>query len=92
MTTKDLEYLELKKMLGQLSTMISMLIPAKVSVSYLTESTCKSRQAIRQYLHNNFEPDKDYWNEGGKIFVSKEVAISILSKANKKNMTAQLAA
>ena len=45
----------------------------------------------RQYLHNNFEPDKDYWNEGGKTFVSKEVAISILSKANNKNMTAKLA-
>jgi len=87
-TNNSLEYLELKNMLGKLSTMISMLIPQKVSVSYLAETTNKSRQSIRQYLINNFEPEKDFWNKGGKIYVNRNTAISILAKANNAQMAA----
>lgn len=85
-TNNNLEYLEMKQMLGQLVTMINMIIPTKVSVSYLVESTGNSRQSVRQYLINNFEPDKDFWLEGGKTFVSKDAAISILERANTKKM------
>ena len=83
----NLEYLELKRMLTQVATMLNMIIPPKVSVSYIAESTCKSRESIRQYLLNNFQPEKDFWKEGGKIFVNKEVAITLLSKYNNKNLT-----
>jgi len=85
---ENLEYLELKNMLGQLATMINMLIPQKVSVSYLAESTSRSRQSVRQYLLNNFEPDKDFWNEGGKTYVNKETAVSILQRANTNKIAA----
>ena len=88
METNNLEYLEMKQMLGQLVTMINMIIPTRVSVSYLVESTGNSRQSIRQYLISNFEPDKDFWNEGGKTFVKKDAAISILERANTKKMLA----
>ena len=83
----NLEYLELKRMLTQVATMLNMIIPPKISVSYIAESTCKSRESVRQYLLNNFQPEKDFWKEGGKIFVSKEVAITLLSKYNNKNLT-----
>lgn len=76
------EYVEIKKYLTQLATMLEMLIPKKVSVSYLAENTGKSRQSIHQYLMNNFEPDRDFWREGGKVFVSKDAAISIMQRAN----------
>lgn len=84
----NLEYLEVKRMLSQMATMLKMIIPHKVSVSYLSESTNKSRQAVRQYLINNFEPDKDFWNEGGKTYVSKDVAICFLSRSNNNQMLA----
>ena len=90
-TMKDqnnLEYIEVKRMLSQMATMLKMIIPNKVSVSYLAESTNKTRQSVRQYLINNFEPDKDFWNEGGKTYVSKDVAISILSRSNNNQMLA----
>jgi len=83
-THKINEYLEVKGMLSQLVTMIHMLIPQKVSVSYLAESTNKTRQSVRKFLINNFEPEKDYWNEGGKIFVSQQTAITILSRKDYK--------
>lgn len=76
------EYIEIKNYLTQLTTMIEMLIPRKVSVRYLVESTGKSRNSIHQYLMNNFEPDRDFWREGGKVFVSKDAAISIMQRAN----------
>lgn len=82
------EYLEIKSYLTQLATMLNMLIPAKVSVSYLAESTGKSRQSVHQYLMNNFEPEKDFWKEGGKVYVSKEAAISILQRANNVRIAA----
>ena len=85
-TNNNLEYLEMKQMLGQLVTMINMIIPQKISVSYLAESTGKNRSSVRKYLINNFEPDKDFWQEGGKTFVSKQAAISILQRANTKKM------
>lgn len=77
------EYLELKRMLSELNSMIKMLIPKKASVSYLAETTGKSRQAIRQFLLNNFEPEVDYWNEGGKTFVSQKVTITILTRSSR---------
>jgi len=82
------EYLEIKSYLTQLATMINMLIPQKVSVSYLADNTGKSRQAIHQYLINNFEPEKDFWREGGKTYVSKDAAISILQKTNTEKLAA----
>ncbi len=86
--TNNIEYIEIKGMLGQLATMIDMLIPQKISVSYLAESTNKSRQAVRQFLLNNFEPEVDFWNEGGKTYVSKTAAITILERANIQKMQA----
>jgi len=82
------EYLEIKSYLTQLATMINMLIPQKVSVSYLVENTGKSRQSIHQYLINNFEPEKDFWREGGKTYVSKDAAISILQRTNNERIAA----
>ena len=77
------EYLELKGMLSQQMAMIQMLIPKKASVSYLAESTGKTRNAIRAFLINNFEPDTDYWLEGGKMFASQEAAVAILTRSQK---------
>ena len=77
------EYLELKGLLSQQMAMLQLLMPKKASVSFLSESTGKSRQAIRQLLIHNYEPEKDFWNDGGKIYVSQEVATAILARSMK---------
>lgn len=77
------EYLELKGMLSNLTCMVKMLIPRKASVSYLCETTGKSRQSIRQFLINNFEPEVDYWVENGKMFASQQAVITILTRSSK---------
>lgn len=77
------EYLELKGMVSELKRMVSMLIPKKASVSYLSETTGKSRQSIRQFLINNFEPEEDYYLDGGKMYASQKAAITILMRSSK---------
>ena len=77
------EYLEIKGMLSELKRMIKMLIPQKASVSYLAETTGKSRQSIRQFLINNFEPEVDYYIDGGKMYASQKAAITILIRSSK---------
>ena len=77
------EYIELKQLLSELKNMIRILVPQTASISYLSDLTGKSRQSIRQLLINNFEPEVDYWNKGGRIFVSQRVAIIILTRSSK---------
>lgn len=79
----SIEYLEIKKMLYELTNMIKMLIPQKTTVSYLSNITGKSRQSIRQFIINNFEPEVDYWLNNGRIFVSQKVAVTILTRSSK---------
>ena len=72
--------IETKLLLSKLVNMLSLLIPEKYSVGFLAESTSKSRQAITQYIYNHYNPDVDYWKEGKKLFVRKEVGLELLQR------------
>lgn len=82
-TAHSLEYLELKALLLQQQALLKMFIPVKASISHLSSMTGKSRQAIRQYLIANFEPEIDFWIENGKIYTTKETAAQIISRGAK---------
>ena len=82
-TPSSLEYLELKSLILQQQALLKMFIPVKASVAHLASMTGKSRQAIRQYLIANFEPEVDFWIENGKIFATKETAAQIISRGAK---------
>ena len=71
------QLLEIKQILLQQQSFINLLLPKKVSISYLVDKTGKTRQSIRDYLINNFEPEEDFWKEGAKIYMSRETAITI---------------
>ena len=73
------EYFEIKKLLLEQKVMIETLFPNKVSISFIKERTGLTIQGIRQKLINNFEPEVDFWQEGGKIFMSKSVALQLLN-------------
>lgn len=79
----SIEYIEIKSMLCELTNMVKMLIPQKATISYLSSITGRSRQSIRQFLINNFEPEVDFWISNGKIYVSQKVAITILTRSSK---------
>ena len=72
------EYSEIKSILLQNKALLESLFPTKVSISFIAERTGLTRQGIRQKLINNFEPEVDFWQEGGKIFMSKNVAFQLL--------------
>ena len=73
------EYFEIKKLLLEQKKILETLFPNKVSISFIKERTGLTRQGIRQKLINNFEPEVDFWQEGGKIFMSKSVALQLLN-------------
>lgn len=73
------DYYEIKKLLLEQKAILETLFPNKVSISFIKERTGLTRQGIRQKLINNFEPEVDFWQEGGKIFMSKSVALQVLN-------------
>lgn len=77
------EYLELKRLLLEQQTFLSLLIPQKMSISRISELSGKSRQAIRQYLLKHYEPEAEFWIEKDKIYVSKEVAVQLITRGAK---------
>ena len=68
-----------QKLLLEQKIILETLFPNKVSISFIKERTGLTRQGIRQKLINNFEPEVDFWQEGGKIFMSKNVALQLLN-------------
>lgn len=76
---EQIEFYEIKTLLLEQKAMLQSLFPNKVSLSFIKERTALTRQAIRQKLINNFEAEVDFWLEGGKIFMSRKVALQLLN-------------
>lgn len=79
------EFLELKSIMLETQNIVTLLVPSKSTVSYISNITGKGRQTITSYLQNNFEPDVDYWKENGKIYTSKATTLELLRRYNKEN-------
>lgn len=58
---------------------IELFLPDKIDIAYAVNKTGLSRQAIRQKLLRNYVPEVDFWIEGNKIFMSRNVALKMLN-------------
>jgi hypothetical protein len=56
---------------------IEFLVPEWLSLSELCMNLGVKNNTARSYLLNNYEPTKDYKKEGGKIYVGRDVALSM---------------
>ncbi|MBE0491827.1 MAG: hypothetical protein IBX44_06210 [Sulfurospirillum sp.] len=74
----EMHYLELKTLLLEQREMFLSLFPKKVPISFITERTGLTRQAIRMKLLNNYEPEVDFWKEDGKIIIARTTALQLL--------------
>jgi len=72
--------LELKNDLLEIKNMLNLIIPKYFTIKDISLRTGKSKEAIRKYLQNHFEPEVDYFMKNGKILIQKEVAIKIIFK------------
>lgn len=70
---------EIKQMLLEQRNLFNSLFPSKIAISFICEKTGMTRQGVRANLINNYEPETDFWKEGGKIYMSKKVALQLLS-------------
>lgn len=66
----------LLKILSKLEKLES-LIPDEFSLSDLSNMCRKSNNTVRAYLVANYEPEKDFYKKGGKIWVGKEIAFDV---------------
>jgi len=76
----DYNYMELKSYLLEIKSMLNLFLPSKMTLSFISDTTGKSRQTITQYLQNHFEPKVDFWKENGKIYVSQATAFKLLRR------------
>lgn len=64
-SSESMEYLELKGMVSKQTGLLQMLVPKQATVSFLSESTGKSRQGISQFLQKKTLNLK--WTFGKKV-------------------------
>jgi len=69
------EILELKR---NQELIITLLTPV-FTISTVAKLADRTPQAVRDWLLNNAEPDEDFYKKGGKIIVSKKVALKYIS-------------
>lgn len=70
---------ELKEVKQTQRLILKLLSPKEYTVGRISEITGKSRQAIREWLINNAEPDLGFRQKNGKIVVSEEVALEYIN-------------
>lgn len=59
---------------------LKLLSPKQYTIARIAEITNKSRQAVRDWLTNNAEPEVGFFKKDGKIFVSEEVALQYINE------------
>jgi len=72
--------LELKNDILEIKTLLNIMLPKEFSILDIARRTGKSKEAIRKYLQNHFEPEVDYFMKNGKIIVERDVAIKIIQR------------
>lgn len=75
---------EIKNLLLEQNSMLKIFAPSEVSLSHVCNTTGKSRQTIRDYVINNFEPEVDFLKKNGKIFLTRDTAVKIVRRYNAK--------
>ena len=71
---------EMKEIKRNQEFIIKLLSPKEYTLSKIAEITGKSRQAVRDWIINNAEPDVGFSKKNGKIIVSEEVALHYINE------------
>lgn len=71
---------EMKEIKRNQEFIIKLLSPKEYTVSILAQMTGKTRQAVRDWLLSNAEPDVGFFKKNGKIIVSEEVALHYINE------------
>lgn len=71
---QDIEEMKLNQEL-----IIKLLSPRGYTIAKLSEITGRTRQAVKDWLMNNAEPDVGFFKKNGKITVSEKVALTYIN-------------
>jgi len=70
---------DLKEIKQNQELILKLLSPKNYSIAKIAEITGKSRQAVRDWLTSNAEPDVGFFKKDGKIIVSEKVALHYIN-------------
>jgi len=71
---------DMKEIKQNQELILKLLSPKKYTIAKISEITGKTRQAVKDWLVNNAEPDVGFFKKDGKIFVSEEVALTYINQ------------
>ena len=58
---------------------LKLLSPKCYTIAKVADITGKTRQAVREWLINNAEPDIGFFKKDGKIIISEKVALEYIN-------------
>jgi hypothetical protein len=58
---------------------LQLLSPETYTIAFMSKATGRSRQAVRDWLTSNAEPDVGFYKKDGKIVVSEKVALQYIN-------------
>jgi len=58
---------------------LKLLSPKYYTIAKIADVTGKTRQAVRDWLTNNAEPDVGFFKKDGKIIISEKVALEYIN-------------
>lgn len=71
---------EMKEIKRNQEFIIKLLSPKEYTLSRIAELTGNTRQAVRDWIINNAEPDVGFFKKNGRIIVSEEVALKYINQ------------
>jgi predicted transcriptional regulator len=70
---------DMKEIKQDQKLILKLLSPKNYTIGKVADITGKSRQAVRDWLTNNAEPEVDFFKKDGKIFISEKVALEYIN-------------
>ena len=71
---------DMKEIKQDQKLILKLLSPTHYTISKIAEVTGKSRQAVKDWLLNNAEPDVGYSVKNGRIIISEKVALTYINE------------
>ena len=71
---------DMQEMKRNQELILKLLSPKEFTIGKISEITGKTRQAVRDWLTKNAEPEVDFSKKNGKIIVSEKVALTYINE------------
>lgn len=80
MTEPPLSKSDGMKIMRNQELILKLLLPKEFTVSTVAKITGRTRQAVRDWVMKNEEPDVGFYKKNGRLMLSEEVALKYINE------------